>query len=146
MPNFNNYGCYPYGNIYQPPQPNYAQPNLGNMMNNQMQQTPMNQYAYVNGIEGAKSYQLQPNQTIMLMDSDSPICYMKSANGMGQSTLRYFKLIEVSENDLKVNQNSNINTDYVSKAEFEALSKRMDELSLIIQKSENKANEVVNNG
>ena len=131
MPNYNNYGGYPYWNMYQ--------------SQTYQQQTPMNQYAYVNGIEGAKSYQMQPNQTIMLMDSDSPICYMKSANGMGQSTLRYFKLIEVSESDLKANQNSN-NNDYVSKAEFEALTKRMDELSMIIQKSENKANEVVNNG
>lgn len=137
MPNYNNYGGYPYGNTYQPYVPQYQQP---------QQQTPMNQYAYVNGIEGAKSYLMQPNQTVMLMDSDSPICYMKSANGMGQSTLRYFKLVEVSESDLKANQNTNINTDYVSKAEFEALSKRMDELSMIIQKSENKANEVVNNG
>lgn len=137
MPNY-NYGSYPYGNVYHPynnpiqqPQQNYNMPS-------------MNQYAYVNGIEGAKSFQLAPNQTIMLMDSDNPICYMKSANSMGQSTLRYFKLIEIKESDLKNNQ-TQLNNDYVLKADFDVLSKRLDELSLIIQKTQNKENEVVNN-
>ena len=133
MPNYNNYG-YPY-NPYSYPM--YQQPTNQN--------TQTNQYAYVNGIEGAKSYQMQPNQTIMLMDSDSPICYMKSSNSMGQSTLRYFKLNEVSESELKASSQPQTN-DYVLKAEFEALSKRIDELSQIIQKSENTAKEVVNNG
>ena len=60
-----------------------------------------NTYAFVNGLEGAKSFIVQPNQTVLLMDSDHPVCYMKSANGIGQSSLRYFKLVEVSENDIR---------------------------------------------
>ena len=64
-------------------------------------QPQMNQYAFVNGVEGAKSFIVKPNQTILLMDSEQPICYMKQSNGFGQSSLRYFKLVEVKEEELK---------------------------------------------
>lgn len=128
-----NYGGYPYGMPYQAfmPQPN-QQPNYNNMNNNYANQQPqqqpqMNQYAFVNGIEGAKSFQLQPNQTILLMDSDNPICYMKTANGVGQSSLRYFKLTEVNENELK-NTNQPVNNDYVLKADFDVLNKKVNDL------------------
>ena len=119
MANYN-----PYANNYMPYGMNY------NMYNNPSYQTnnQFNQYAYVNGIEGAKSFQMQPNQTMMLMDSDNPMCYMKSTNNIGQATLRYFKLVEVSENDLKSN-NTQAKQDYVSKSDFEALVKRVDELT-----------------
>lgn len=60
-----------------------------------------NVYYFVNGIEGAKSFAVQPNQTVLLMDSDAPMCYMKQSNGIGQSSIRYFKLTEVKEDDLK---------------------------------------------
>ena len=127
---FNGFN-YPYG-YYQPTmpqQPNYN--NMGNQMNQQQVQQPQaNSYYYVNGIIGAKSFQLQPNQTVMLMDSDSPMCYMKSSNSIGQSTLRYFKLVEVSENDLtNTNQPQQQNTsEFVLKSDFEVLSKKVDSL------------------
>ena len=143
MPNFNTYSGYPYGNAYQPVMPQH---NYNNMMQNQQQMPQANNYFYVNGVIGAKSFQLQPNQTVMLMDSDSPMCYMKQANSMGQSTLRYFKLVEVSENEINSDTESKANTEYVLKADFEALCKRMDELSSLINKDKNKSNEVVNNG
>ena len=84
MANYNN----PYG---------YGNYNSYNPNSKVYQQSQLNHYAFVNGIEGAKSFQLQPNQNIMLMDSDNPICYMKQTNNIGQATLRYFKLVEVSE-------------------------------------------------
>lgn len=60
MANYNN--PYGYGaGAYNPYNPNN---------NYQPQQQPqMNHYAFVNGIEGAKSFQLQPNQNIMNMIS-----------------------------------------------------------------------------
>ncbi len=64
-------------------------------------QPQQNFYSFVNGIEGAKSFIVKPNQTVLLMDSEAPVCYMKQSNGFGQSTIRYFKLVEVREEDLK---------------------------------------------
>lgn len=119
MTNYNNaYGYNPYQNQYVP-----------NNNNNYYRQPQMNQYAFVNGIEGAKSFQLQPNQNIMLMDSDNPICYMKQSNDIGQSTLRYFKLVEVSEQELRNANQVQQNQDYVLKSDFDALVKRIDELT-----------------
>ena len=117
MANYNNpygYGAY---NSYAP-------------NSNVYQQSQLNHYAFVNGIEGAKSFQLQPNQNIMLMDSDNPICYMKQTNNIGQATLRYFKLVEVSEQELRNANQVQSNQDYVLKSDFDALVKRIDELSI----------------
>lgn len=154
MPNYNQYGNYPYGNIYQPYgvnqnyQNNYgSQMQQPQMFQQQNQQPKMNQYAFVNGLEGAKSFQVPPNQTILLMDSDSPLCYMKSSNSVGQSTLRYFKLTEVSESELKGNNSQpQKNQDYVLKTDFDALSKRLDELSKKIEKPYKSENSKANKG
>ena len=114
--NNNNY-YNPYGNPYM-----------------QQPQTQVNQYAFVNGIEGAKAYQMQPNQTVLLMDSDREVCYMKQANAMGQSTLRYFKLVEVSEQDLR--GQVQVQPDYVLKSDFEALNKKVEDFINSLQKKQ----------
>lgn len=144
MANFNNYGNYPYGMPYQPfiPQPNYNNGNNGNTnIYQQQQQTQpqMTQFYWVNGSEGAKAFQMMPNQTAMLMDSENPIVYMKQTNGMGQASLKYYKLTETTEQDIKnqnvpQSQNNQPNNEYVLKADFEALSKRMDDLSKKLEK------------
>ena len=111
---YNPYGPYAPQPQYQPQYPQQPQPSQDNV------------YAFVNGVEGAKSYQLRPNQSVMLMDSEQPICYMKQSNAMGQATLRYFKLTEIQESDARgVVQPTH---DYVSKSDFDALAKRVDSL------------------
>ena len=110
--NNNNY----FGNSYNPlPSYNYSP------------SRSMNTYAFVNGIEGAKSYQMLPNQTVLLMDSDNPICYMKQSNNIGQATIRIFKLEEVTEQSNKPNE-------YVLKSDFDSLVKKVDELIKALEK------------
>lgn len=104
MTNFNN----PYG--YNPYQQQYKQ------------------YAFVNGIEGAKSFQVSPNQTMLLMDSDNPICYMKTSDSIGQASLRYFKLEEIDENTIKLMNQPKPDPNYVLKADFEKLVAKIDQL------------------
>lgn len=113
MQNFNN----PYGYPFTAP---YTQPQT-------------RQYAFVNGIEGAKSYQVQPSQMVMLLDSDQPIVYKKQANSYGQATIECFKLVSISENELK-GTNNQTNIEYATKADFEALTKRLEELNSLINK------------
>lgn len=120
---FDNYGNYiPYP-IY--PNNNYLQQNQVNK-----QPIGQNTYAFVNGLEGAKSFIVQPNQTVLLMDSEQPICYMKTANSIGQSSLRYFKLTETSENEIRglSNKDTQPTTDYVSRNEFDNLIERIKKL------------------
>ena len=86
-----------------------------------------NQYAFVNGLEGAKSFQVQPNQSMMLLDSDNSIIYKKSANSYGQATIEYFQMIPISEQDVR-----NILTppmpEYVLKSDFDKLMAKIDTL------------------
>lgn len=134
---------YPYGMPYQAymPQQN-QQPNSNfNNMYQQPQQPQLNQFAFVNGLEGAKAYQIMPNQTMMLMDSDNPVVYMKKSNSMGQSTLEYYKLTKITEQDIKQTSQDNSNIQYALKADLDALTKRLDDLSSLLEslpKNENK--------
>ena len=95
--------------------------------------TPYNQrpqtsvYAFVNGIEGAKRYPLSPNQSMLLMDSEQSVCYLKQANALGQTTLKCFKLVEANESELQ-NTAPQPNSDYVTKADFAELLKRVEKL------------------
>lgn len=56
-----------------------------------------NYYYYVNGIDEARNFQMQPNQVALLMDNYKPLLYVKSSNQLGQATIKTFKLEEVAE-------------------------------------------------
>ena len=94
----------------------------------------LRQYAFVNGIEGAKAYQVMPNQTMLLMDSDKPVVFMKTADAIGKSTLRYFNLIEMDEVEAIKQYQPQPTPEYVSKSDFDALNARLDSLLKMIEK------------
>lgn len=55
-----------------------------------------NQINWVQGVEGAKAYQLMPGANIVLMDSENEgIFYIKSCDNIGMCNLRTFKFTEV---------------------------------------------------
>lgn len=81
----------------------------------------LNQYAIVNGLEGAKSYNLPPNSSMMLMDSSNPYVYMKNTNQMGQATIRCFKLEEQRIEDIEIS-----NSPYATKNDFNVLCQKLD--------------------
>lgn len=56
-----------------------------------------NYYYYVNDIDEARNFQMQPNQVALLMDNYKPLLYVKSSNQLGQATIKTFKLEEVVE-------------------------------------------------
>ena len=123
--NSNNTGMYydPYTNRYVPVNDIYKQ-NYKQPQNQQLRQ-----YAFVNGIEGAKSYQLQSDQTMMLMDSDNPLCYRKDCDSVGKSSLRYFKLEEIDEKTARgIVQPLPPKPEYASKQDIDKINQRLDEL------------------
>ena len=123
----NNFNPYNYGNYGNFNYPNFNQPNY-------YQQPKSNQYEWVNGVEGAKAYQIQPNQTVMLLDADNPIIYKKTSNQQGQSSLQYFKMIEISEEELKNLNAPQPSVEYATKEDFEGLKKKIDNLYKKIDK------------
>lgn len=55
---------------------------------------------WVQGLNGAKSYQLAPNSNVVLMDSESENkFYIKSSDNLGMCKIRTFKYEEVIEED-----------------------------------------------
>ena len=80
MQSFNNFNPYVNYGYQQPSYNQYQQPTYTNQLQQQM-----NLYAFVDGIEGAKAYQVKANSTMLLMDSQQPICYKKTVNHLGQT-------------------------------------------------------------
>ena len=109
MQNFNNYNNpYGYNNFYQQPK--------------------TNQYAFVNGIEGAKAYQVPPSQMMMLLDNDNPIIYKKITDSYGKAYIEYYKMVPTSEDELR-GINKQCQPEYVLKADFDALVERINEFT-----------------
>ena len=71
----------PYGNVF----PNFfAQPQM------QPQNASM-QLIKVNGLEGAKAYQMGPNSCVALFHESEDILYVKSTDGAGFPSIRTFR-------------------------------------------------------
>ena len=61
-------------------------------------QTQKNGITWVQGIEGAKAFQLAPNSNVMLLDSESDgRFYIKTSDNIGMCNLRIFKYVEITD-------------------------------------------------
>lgn len=113
----NFYGnLYGGNNFYQPAYPSY---------NNQYQQPTKSSviFAFVNGLDDAKAYILQPNQTAYLKDNNSTFLYEKRADQQGRYTLETYDLVKLDKNE-----------DYAKKSDFEALKLEVNRLSELLNK------------
>lgn len=81
----------------------------------------------VAGIEGARNQIVQPGHTAWMMDNNSPVFYIKSVDGMGSATFKVFQFAEIAPETLNPvqNQQNTPSTDYVTRAEFNALLERL---------------------
>ena len=90
------YNNNPYNNIntYNPYYNNYLN------YNNQRQQV-----IRVNGQNGAKAYQLNPNSSILLLDETAPIIWLKTTDGAGYATVTAYD-IAPHQNEIPVDTKS----------------------------------------
>lgn len=109
----------PYAALMGQSQPYYNQPQI---MNNQpmMTQEPIQNLIRVNGIEGAKAYQMPANSTVALFDANNDILYVKCTDGAGFPSIRTFTFTEVKEVE-----NETTKVDYISREEFENFKKEL---------------------
>nr|DAP69797.1 MAG TPA: hypothetical protein [Caudoviricetes sp.] len=107
-----NYQNLPYNNAY------------GGFNGNQYNYIPYSQNGLqgqiksltrVNGLEGAKAFQVMPRETVALFDGNDDIFYIKSADDGGFPTIKAYRFAEI---DLTGTKPTN---DYVTKSEFEEL-------------------------
>jgi hypothetical protein len=85
-----------------------------------------NNIVWVQGIEGAKAWQLNPNSMVILLDSEvEGKMYIKVSDNIGMSNLRIFNYVEEAPvaNSTKVTNNDMDLSQYVRKDELNLLIK-----------------------
>lgn len=85
-------------------------------------QTPNNGIVWVQGIEGAKAYQMSPNSNIQLMDSENNgIFYIKVTDNIGMANLRVFHYTEITQQEMQKQEPTMDLSEYVKKSELQEL-------------------------
>lgn len=110
--NYNNYYNQGYGmNPYQQQtyQPGYqqqsaTQPTRTNSYNYNMFNNNYG-FAFVNGVEEAQTFIVNPNCTYFLRDKNSSMCFEKRADNQGRWTLKVYNLVEQDTNSDFVKKN-----------------------------------------
>lgn len=133
-PNYYN----PYQPQVQPPMDRLAQLQAQQYQINQPMQQPAQSnrsLIYVQGEAAAKSWMVGAGQSVLLMDSETPVFYIKSADASGiPLPLRVFDYKERTQNTPqgvpKAPQSEQINLDdkYVTRQEYDALQGKYAEI------------------
>ena len=131
-----NYGYqYPYYGAQPPMADNLAQLRMNaSQMQNAVTQPPMpqqpmqqqsSQIIWVSGEAGAKSYLVAPGNTVMLLDAENSVFYLKSADASGMPLpLRIFDYKErqnapTSDFKAPTSDFSELDGKYITREEFE---------------------------
>ena len=157
-----NYGYqYPYYGTQQPLADNLSQLRMNNtQMQNPVTSQPVpsqpvqqqsSQIIWVSGEAGAKSYLVAPGNTVMLLDAENSVFYLKSADASGMPLpLRIFDYKERSVMPQQVAGGSvnaeQFNPDrFVTREEFDELKASIDSHPTN-KKAKNNLTEVADNG
>lgn len=94
----------------------------------QQQQSYQNNIIWVKGKENARSMQIPPNSTVILLDSEVGKFYIKTTDDIGLGKLRVFSYVEEPDNDSTNTSSSVPNIDlsnYVTKTKLEEIVKEI---------------------
>lgn len=108
----------------------FQNPYASLMPQNQYYNQPMNQQLFpqeppknlirVNGVDGAKAYQMPANSTVALFDNNNDIMYVKTTDGAGFPSVRSFRFEEITQETKQQEK-----ADYISREEFEEFKKEL---------------------
>lgn len=84
--------------------------------------TNQNGITWVQGIEGAKAYQLMPSSNAILMDSENDRFYIKTCDNVGMCNLRIFNYTETTNEPTKSVDNVDF-SQFVTKDELNEILK-----------------------
>lgn len=131
--NNNQYGYN--ANMLAAPQPS---PYMQQPMNQMAQQNPspkLNHVQWVQGINAAKAYIMEPNTTMPLWDSESQCIYWKTVDQYGRPTsfkiLKYDILDEVPQSQYDSGNN------YVTREQFDSLMREVRDVKSALQSNGN---------
>lgn len=106
-------------NNYMPMYQNAMYPNTQNNFMPKM--NVINGINWVQGIEGAKAYQIQPNSNIVLLDSERNRMYIKTSDNIGMCNLRIFDFTEITETSTEQKLAQQDLSNYVTKDELQSI-------------------------
>lgn len=98
----------------------YTVPQTSTPIQNQPQM--QNTFAWIQGEEAARNYPVAPGNTIVLIEADKPIMYMKSADLSGRPQPIQIRYLVTKEEYDKIQNGSNFSENedkYVTKEAFE---------------------------
>lgn len=106
-----------------------------------MQQTQtQNTFAWIQGEEAAKAYPVAPGNTIVLIDSDKPVMYMKTADLSGRPQpmqIRYLVSKEEFDKIHNVKMSNQNEEEFVTKEYFDKCMAELDN-KYVIKRRDNK--------
>ena len=119
-----------YPQTYPQYYPQYQQ--AGTQMSSPQQNNGM---IWIQGVESAKAFQVAPNSTVVLWDSEQQCCYIKSADASGMPSMRILDYTIRSEAP-KTAQNAlyGNNTDIPTRQDLNALQGQIDTLRQQIER------------
>lgn len=98
----------------------YSQPGM-----NPLPSPTQNGILWVQGESGAKSWMVQPNSTVLLMDSEKNCFYIKTADVSGMPSMRIF---DYTERTVQTQVPTDDKTDYCTKADLFEITAKYDAL------------------
>ncbi len=117
----------------------------GMMANSMQPQQAMNTQAnvsapnsgiiWVSGEREAAEYPIAPNNAVALWDSNNPVIYLKQADASGKPSTEIYDLIKrnpiaAQQAQTTVQAMQNLNNEYVTRDEFNALAAKFDALAV----------------
>ena len=136
---------YPY-NAYRQNSYNFPQQTSYVSQPQQQQNQAQNNIFWVRGKENARSTQLSPNSTMLLMDNEQNKFYIKTTDDIGLGRLRVFNYTEQLEEQKPVEQ-TNL---YVTKDQLENFMKEIrnsnEQLIRRIEQSQSNSNDSKSSG
>ena len=125
----NQYGYQPYP-TYLPQQDFRAQQYAQQMGGMQAQQPTQGAPIWVQGEAGAKSFLVAPGQSLILMDSEAEVFYIKSTDASGvPMPLRIFDYKERTGAQRPSQAAQTPSVEYVTRAEFEAFVAKLAQMT-----------------
>ncbi len=115
------YGSYYPQNYYPQYYGNQQMPPQASQMPSNTQQSSSGNLIWVQGENAAKAYPVASGQSVLLMDSEESVFYIKSTDQSGMpQPLRIFDYKERTAQHSESSVAKKATTDYVSRKEFEA--------------------------
>jgi len=117
-------------------QPNYSMYQPAQFQTPAPTQAPQSQgFNWVSGESGAKSWLVGRGETVLLMDSENPVFYLKSSDQAGMPLpLRIFDYSERVQNNAQATNSALNNTsdEFVTRKEYASIFAKYEELKAMI--------------